>query len=52
MKKFIAIVMTLCLMMTAAYATASDSTAVFSIKDGVVFGMSQNELTAARGGAR
>ena len=50
MKKLLAIVMTLCLMISVA-AFAEES-APFVIKDGITFGMNQKDLTAAFGGAR
>ena len=47
MKKLIAIVTTLCLMLSAA-AFAEGNTG-FTVREGITFGMTENELTAALG---
>ena len=50
MKKVFAIVLTLCLMISAA--ACAEGTVLFAVKEGVTFGMSQNELIAGLGSAR
>ena len=50
MKKMIAVLMTVALVVTAAAALAEN--APFSVKEGVTLGMSQNDLIAALGGER
>ena len=51
MKKAVAALLALCLMISAA-VLAEEAAAPFTIREGITFGMSRNDLTAALNGVR